>query len=99
MDGLVESKICCTNSALSIVVETVLYFKNGVGRGAGPAGSVQGGQGGEDDATVGSGMTDVGSDCQQQPGGLDEEELAEDFQHSAAWVQLQAEGVAGEKVC
>ena len=40
-------------------------------------GSVQGGQGGEDDATVGSGMTDVGSDCQQQPGGLDEEELAE----------------------
>ena len=28
MDGLVKSKTCCANSALSMVVKTVLYFKN-----------------------------------------------------------------------
>jgi hypothetical protein len=29
MDRLVKSQTCCANSALSMVVETVLYFKNG----------------------------------------------------------------------
>ena len=29
MDGLVKSKTCCANSSLSMVVEAVLFFKNG----------------------------------------------------------------------